>query len=315
MPLDMQQSWYRYHHLFGELLQMRLRQRFPEMTDELHLRASRWYAKRGAFEQAIDHALQTSTRDEALELLDKQAGMTLLTQSKVRTYRRLVDQLPESRIQEYPMILVGRAWADMLSMRTTDLEQDITRVQKALNSPGCAYSPERRSRVKAFLQALEAYNLQVSGQLKQAIDLSRESVLSVPEELLLVRALLRYNMARAYMQMGYIREPKELLQAVQDALHIEQSPYLRVGVAGHIGYLEVQDRGPVAAQERLEHALQGVRNQEMEQLPVVSYLHRPLGYAKYLANDIDGAQEHLTHAVELRGVPDRVGRNSGYQMV
>ena len=61
VPLDRRREWYRYHHLFRQLLLSELRRREPEMVDELHVRAATWYERNGMPEAAVDHAQAAAT--------------------------------------------------------------------------------------------------------------------------------------------------------------------------------------------------------------------------------------------------------------
>ena len=70
VPLDRRREWYRYHHLFRQLLLSELRRREPEMVDELHVRAATWYERNGMPEAAVDHA--QAARDG-----DRVAGLVL----------------------------------------------------------------------------------------------------------------------------------------------------------------------------------------------------------------------------------------------
>lgn len=57
LPLDDERHWYRYHHLFSELLRHRLRRKQPELVAVLHKRASTWYQQQQLIPEAIQHAL------------------------------------------------------------------------------------------------------------------------------------------------------------------------------------------------------------------------------------------------------------------
>ena len=61
VPLDEERRWYRYHHLFADLLRQRLRQTQPEQVPTLHHRASQWYEQNGFIDEAIEHALRART--------------------------------------------------------------------------------------------------------------------------------------------------------------------------------------------------------------------------------------------------------------
>ena len=69
VPLDRRREWYRYHHLFRELLLSELRRREPEMVDELHVRAATWYERNGMPEAAVDHAQAAGDGDRVAGLV------------------------------------------------------------------------------------------------------------------------------------------------------------------------------------------------------------------------------------------------------
>jgi LuxR family transcriptional regulator, maltose regulon positive regulatory protein len=69
VPLDRRREWYRYHHLFRELLVSELRRREPEMITELHLRAAAWFEANGMPETAIDHAQAAGDHDHVADLV------------------------------------------------------------------------------------------------------------------------------------------------------------------------------------------------------------------------------------------------------
>jgi LuxR family transcriptional regulator, maltose regulon positive regulatory protein len=71
VPLDRRREWYRYHHLFRELLVSELRRREPELISELHLRAAAWFEANGMPETAIDHAQAAGDHDH---VADRVAG-------------------------------------------------------------------------------------------------------------------------------------------------------------------------------------------------------------------------------------------------
>ena len=71
VSLDSDRRWYRYHHLFADLLRARLEQRVPEMVPELHKRASKWYEQNQHIPESIDHALDAGEYEQACSLIDK----------------------------------------------------------------------------------------------------------------------------------------------------------------------------------------------------------------------------------------------------
>jgi len=66
IPLDNERRWYRYHHLFADVLRKRLEQQHPRLLSELHQRASRWYEQNGLIAEAINHSLAGGDQDRAI---------------------------------------------------------------------------------------------------------------------------------------------------------------------------------------------------------------------------------------------------------
>ena len=71
VPLDEERRWYRYHHLFADLLRQRLRQTQPEQVPTLHHRASEWYEQNGFADEAIEHALRAEDFERAAYLIEE----------------------------------------------------------------------------------------------------------------------------------------------------------------------------------------------------------------------------------------------------
>jgi len=70
VPLDDRRRWYRYHHLFAEVLRARLLDEEPEYVPELHRRASAWFERNGEASEAIRHALAATDFSKAADLIE-----------------------------------------------------------------------------------------------------------------------------------------------------------------------------------------------------------------------------------------------------
>ncbi|HET7091287.1 MAG TPA: hypothetical protein VFL17_21845, partial [Anaerolineae bacterium] len=81
-PLDDDRGWYRYHHLFADVLRSRLRQAYPDQLPELHRRAAEWYELNGLAYEAIQHLLASSAFQDMARLVEQEA-MTKLNRGEV----------------------------------------------------------------------------------------------------------------------------------------------------------------------------------------------------------------------------------------
>ena len=112
MPLDGRREWYRYHHLFGDLLRHELERREPGAVRDLHLRAGpTWLAANGAVDEAIRHALAGGDDEGAARLVAEQ-WRAPFNRGELATVDRWLDDLPEAlvrvRARPLPRPRVGR---------------------------------------------------------------------------------------------------------------------------------------------------------------------------------------------------------------
>jgi LuxR family maltose regulon positive regulatory protein len=115
IPLDNHNEWYRYHHLFQEVLQRRLQTVLgSEQICDLHCRAVDWLARHGRVEEALQHALTANDLDLAARLMER--GLCdVLNREDRPTLERWLRLLPEEIIVRRPGMLMIKAWALQLS--------------------------------------------------------------------------------------------------------------------------------------------------------------------------------------------------------
>lgn len=97
IPLDPTHEWYRYHHLFGELLRHELERRQPGCAAELHHRAGRWFLAAGMASEAIGHLTAAGEFDAASELIDNH-WLAFTNAGQRDTVARWMDHLPHGYI-------------------------------------------------------------------------------------------------------------------------------------------------------------------------------------------------------------------------
>jgi LuxR family maltose regulon positive regulatory protein len=105
-PLDDRRQWYRYHHLFADVLQARLLDEKPDDVTELHRRASDWCEQNGERSEAIRHALAGKQFDRAAELIE--LAMPALRQARHdATLHDWLQALPDEVIRVRPVLTIG----------------------------------------------------------------------------------------------------------------------------------------------------------------------------------------------------------------
>ncbi len=108
ITLDEERQWYRYHHLFAEVLRHRLRTRQPAKVPELHRRASTWFEQNGLTVEAVNHALAGRDFERAADLIEK-IGMAVMLPGRAYTLLGWLHLLPAKVIRARPFLAVIHA--------------------------------------------------------------------------------------------------------------------------------------------------------------------------------------------------------------
>jgi len=114
VALDDRRQWYRYHHLFGDVLHAHLLDEYPDEVPELHRRASVWFAANGDSAQAVDHALAGGDTRRAADLMELAMPM-LVRERREAELARWVSALPDEVVRNRPVL--GVLFAGALALR------------------------------------------------------------------------------------------------------------------------------------------------------------------------------------------------------
>ena len=114
VPLDESRQWFRYHHLFAQVLRGQLARTEPDLVPVLHARASAWYRASGATDEAVTHALAAGDVDGATELIARHY-YSYIDSGRVATVRRWLGLLGDDRIAASPLAAHSAAWTAALS--------------------------------------------------------------------------------------------------------------------------------------------------------------------------------------------------------
>lgn len=111
VPLDDERRWYRYHHLFADVLRARLaREAGAAVVNAFHRRASAWFAGAGLLTEAIQHALSTGAFEEAADWVESLISARLAQASPFHDVERWLSALPEAVVRARTELCMGRAW-------------------------------------------------------------------------------------------------------------------------------------------------------------------------------------------------------------
>jgi LuxR family transcriptional regulator, maltose regulon positive regulatory protein len=223
IALDEERTWYRFHALFAELLKNQLLQAEPERIDELHVRAADWYMKNGFIQKAVEHAFQVSNLNRAFALIERHA-MPMLYQGEVHTVADWFDRLPETLMQNSPMMFVSKAWALALMYhlpRIKEIEQAAQSAEHALNRSNADQA--LRNLVAGHIASVQAYLMQsvvtAGEEPSRLIATSQRAQELLPEDEKGIRSVNALNIGYGYMRLGDLTSAeKAYRQVVEDGV-------------------------------------------------------------------------------------------------
>jgi LuxR family maltose regulon positive regulatory protein len=189
IALDDERRWYRYHHLFADVLRSRLQGEQPERIRELHHRAAAWYEQNGWTSEAVRHALAAQEHDRAADLVERVARK-MWNRGEVMTLLSWLEALPEETKRRRPQLLLQYSAALLWAGRLDDVEPLVREIERAVGVSGegrdedlqsSADEPLRRV-LLGFLAAVRSWRAYLKGEPHGAIALAQRALELLPEE-------------------------------------------------------------------------------------------------------------------------------------
>ena len=154
VPLDDRRRWYRYHHLFADVLQARLLDEQPGQVPELHRRASAWYERSGERSLAIGHALAAGDFGRAADLVELAIPAIRPTRQEAMV-RRWLEELPDDVIRVRPVLSVTFAGALLNTDEIEGAEERLHKAERWLDAATALLEEETQARPAEMVVADE----------------------------------------------------------------------------------------------------------------------------------------------------------------
>ncbi|HVH24096.1 MAG TPA: AAA family ATPase, partial [Pseudonocardia sp.] len=122
IPLDERRRWWRYHHLFADLLQANLKRLYPQRVPELHRAAATWFERRGLPDCAIRHALAADDMTRAARLVEQHFEEQIWRRAEGATLVSWLAALPSEAIHRRPVLALGQAYVTLMTGRLGEVE-------------------------------------------------------------------------------------------------------------------------------------------------------------------------------------------------
>jgi LuxR family maltose regulon positive regulatory protein len=300
IPLDDRGEWYRYHHLFQEMLRRRLPDTAsPAEIAALHRQASVWLAQHGWIEEALQQALAGGDALAAAQLVE-QHWHAVLNRQDLPTLKRWLALLPPELAQRRPALLIAQAWLANAQGRMAEIPPLAQQAEAGLASVAAELDEQAEQLLRADLDAVrmlaafaQAYTPADSPPLLEA---ARRALSSTPVAHTYIYSSIMICTGYGYLLGG---QPQQALRFLQEKL--EQTPHqtdlFRVRLlfmvsliqlhTGHLSESLQTLRGWITIAARNDFAFD------------LGWAYRLLGLIHYEWNELAEAQRHFAALVEL----------------
>ncbi len=291
IPLDSERCWFRYHHLFADLLHQRLSQMHSDDMNDLHRRACIWYAQHEYLAEAIQHALVIEDYDFAAELTEKAAEIALM-RSEVKTLIKWIDDLPEKVIRSRPLLCLYHAGALLLSGYPLEDIEARMRAASGENATGPV------SGEVAVFRALFAL---FQGESSHGTTFSNRALELLPEESGFLRSVVSFSLGMAYMLNNNFEAAIETLMESYHSSRKAGNPMIAVTAITHVAEITIMKGQLHQAKALYEEAAASAMGESGQVLPVKGQALSGLGELYREWNELDTAIAYLEEGVELAG--------------
>jgi LuxR family maltose regulon positive regulatory protein len=299
IPLDNERRWYRYHHLFADLLRQRLQQSITSSPGEesvsaaeLHSCASVWYEENGLEIEAFQHAAAANDVERAERLIEGE-GMPLYYRGAVTPVLHWLESLPTTVLDARPSLWMMYAWALWIAHQNARIEDKLQAAEAALQG---AEPDDKTQNLVGQIAALRAMLAANQYEAETIITQSRRALNCLHPDNLPVRTAVTRTLGYAYHIQG---DRTAAGHAYSEAIAMSEASgniFINILATTGLGIIQETENQHYLAVESYRRVLQLVGDPPQ---PVACEAYFGLARIFYEWNDLDAAQEYGQEGVQL----------------
>jgi LuxR family transcriptional regulator, maltose regulon positive regulatory protein len=297
IPLDDERRWYRYHHLFADVLKKRLEQNYPDSLPRLHEHASRWFEQNGLVPEAIHHSLTGGDHERAIQLIE-QNGPLLLMSAELNALSGWIKAV-EEHSQAHPWIHIIKGWLSILTGQPERAEDEFQPAEKLISSR----APDTEiTLMQGAMATGRSYRSFMQGDTNHTATFAREAVKNLPDVDLTsrsIRGIATALLGEASLMNG---ELEAALQACTEAKQIGQASgnvHVVIIVDCALGRIFTEQGRLHQAAEMYAEALQIATRPDGRKMVTAGEPYTEFSQVTYEWNDLENAEEQAHSCVAL----------------
>ena len=305
VPLDEVRGWWRYHHLFADLLHARLQLEQPGRVPALHRNAAAWCEERGLANDAVRHALAAGEPIWAARLMERHFDEQFYLRGEGATVQRWIATLPAELVTSRPRLLLAQALLVLASGRVEAAGPPLDAAERAFTS--AADEPFESTvgveswllNVPATVTTQRAYLAALRGDAEGAASFASRALLEIGKDEWMVASIAQWNLALAEWLRGQLAEAERALSSTISEWRAVGERGLAAVMRDHLGQVQRAQGRLNAAHGTYREALSSTAPPSGPAMPGAGAAHVGLAEVAYERNELDTALSHITQGIPL----------------
>ena len=296
VPLDDDQLWYRYHHLFADLLRSQQARLSREQTRQLHSRAVAWFLEAGLVSEAIRHSLAGEDYATATRLLEAHT-LDLVMQGNAKTVEGWIKAVPDDWQPKTPRANLAFAWLHLVRGNYSAVLPYLQRAEIGIQQSD--QHQMETTALRAEWLTLQANLLQMQGAAIECENLARQALQLIPPDNHYIRGSACLALAGALRQQGKFDQAAETYQT---AIHANRSAGNSVSEILAISSFTLMsiDMGRLHFSHDLgRRAIEHFDRPGVPPPPIIGVVHAAIGSILYEWDQVSDARAHFERALVL----------------
>jgi LuxR family maltose regulon positive regulatory protein len=297
VPLDDERRWYRYHHLFGDLLRARLIQTWPDLVPSLYRRASEWYARNELIAEAMSAAVTAGDIDQVAHLAEENV-IALMDHGELSKLVGWLDAVPAEVMRARPWLCVAHAWAALYTGQMAAVEPCLQEAERVLQQQGA----DQDARLAGHIATLRSNVALLTGADDHAVELACDALQALSDKDYLARGCALRVLGLTYRTDGDLETALILLREAGDMNRLAGDSHLALTAAYDLARTEFLHGDLQQSFATCQAGLRLVEEHQRRgggQLPATGYIYASLGRVLCEQNDLEAAANYAHASVAL----------------
>ena len=307
VPLDDEREWYRYHHLFADVLQVRLKKERPDEVPALHRRASEWFEQNSLPSEAVHHAFAAEDYARAADLVEATCRAMDRTYQSA-TWLGWTKRLPDEIVRARPVLSAGYAWALLDAGEIEAAEPRLQNAERWLETLKDA--PETTDEMvvvdetelrllPARIASGRAYRARALGDVAGTAKYAQQALDLSPETEPFERGLAALLLGCASWAGGDLNAAEAMVSESASHMWTAGNIPFAISFTSYLAEIVVAQGRLLEAIRVYEDALQRTTAQEKAEPTETVVLHLGLSELHHERGDLKAAMQHLARSEEL----------------